>query len=202
MAAMTPATRPTPGISGRLYRYRLSPNALQAFESPEVHNFSKFCVYLGGLTDGLLACQYVDSLASECQQREWALVQPIISSSYLGYGTGSLGRDTGELSELLEFLVRERGCKDVALVGHSTGCQNAVHFMRNAPAQLRSLVRVVGLQAPVSDREAAILEQQQQENSDHENTIDALLQRSRQMVEEGRGNEIIFMQCEMLLLLF
>ena len=74
--------------------------------------------------------------------------------------------------------------------------------MRNAPAKLRSLVRVVGLQAPVSDREAAILEQQQQENSDHENTIDALLQRSRQMVEEGRGNEIIVMQCEMLLLLF
>ena len=194
------------GLPGRLYRYRTSPNALQAFESPGTDPplSDKFCIYLGGLTDGLLACAYVDALAAECQRRGWSLVQPVISSSYLGYGTGSLERDTGELGELVEFLVAHRGCKDVALVGHSTGCQNAVHFMRYAPRHLRRRVRLCGLQAPVSDREAAVLEQlqQQQQHEEHEEqeeggdstaAIEELLERSAAMVAEGRGHEIVTM---------
>jgi len=54
-------------------------------------------VYLGGLTDGLLACPYVEALGEICHARGWALVQPVLSSSYAGYGTGSLDRDTEEV---------------------------------------------------------------------------------------------------------
>jgi hypothetical protein len=56
-------------------------------------------VYLGGLTDGLLACPYVEALGEVCHQRGWALVQPVLSSSYAGYGTGSLDRDTDEVCD-------------------------------------------------------------------------------------------------------
>ena len=81
-----------------------------------------FVVYLGGLTDGLMACPYVESLASECEARGWALVQPVISSSYAGYGTGSLARDTDELATLLEFLEKERGCENAAIVSFFSKC--------------------------------------------------------------------------------
>ena len=120
------------GIEGHLYSYRQSPGSLQAFESPAQHTSSKFCVYLGGLTDGLLACAYVPGLAACCAAADWALVQPIISSSYAGYGTGSLDRDAEELGVLLRYLVRERGATSFALIGHSTGCQDIVQFMKVA----------------------------------------------------------------------
>jgi predicted alpha/beta hydrolase family esterase len=36
-----------------------------------------------------------------------------------------------------------------ALCGHSTGCQNSVHFMKHAPAKARLRVVAAALQAPV-----------------------------------------------------
>jgi hypothetical protein len=74
------------GIQGRLYQYKPSPGSLQAFESPGRHNFRKYCIFVGGLTDGLLACAYVEALAAECEKQAWALVQPVLSSSYKGRG--------------------------------------------------------------------------------------------------------------------
>lgn len=129
LAARAGATALAPGVEGRLYNYRPSGsfNALQAFESPASHGFTKYVVYVGGLTDGLLACPYVPALGEACQRVGWALVQPLLSSSYIGYGTGSLDRDADELSLLLGFLAAERGATAVALVGHSTGCQDAAH---------------------------------------------------------------------------
>ena len=175
------------GIEGRLYAYRNSPGSLQAFESPAQHTSSKFCVYLGGLTDGLLACAYVPGLASCAESAGWALVQPIISSSYAGYGTGSLDRDAEELGVLLRYLVRERGATSFALIGHSTGCQDIVQFMKVADDDVRALVRVAVLQAPVSDREAATLEGSAADRA-------AMLKKAEAMIKDGRGDEIITLQ--------
>ena len=97
------------------------PQKLQAFESPASHAFSRFVVYVGGLTDGLMACPYVDRLAEACEELSWGLVQPVIGSSYSGYGVGSLARDSADICDLLSFLKRSRGCTSVVLVGHSTG---------------------------------------------------------------------------------
>ncbi|CAM9536326.1 unnamed protein product [Choristocarpus tenellus] len=41
----------------------------------------------------------------------------------------------------------------VVLIGHSTGCQDAVSYMRYGTPELRSHVQGVVLQAPASDRE-------------------------------------------------
>lgn len=171
------------GLGGRLYRYRSSPGALQAFESPAEHDFKKYAIYLGGLTDGLLACPYVEALAAACADENWALVQPILSSSYMGYGTGSLSRDSEELDSLMAFLHEQRGAVATALIGHSTGCQNSVHFLRHASPSSRLLVRVAALQAPVSDREAATLEP----------GSSALLARAQDLIAEGRGADVFTM---------
>ncbi len=51
-----------------------------------------------------------------------SFVQPLLSSSYGGYGTASLTQDSEELSVLLSHL-KGVGVTDVILCGHSTGCQ-------------------------------------------------------------------------------
>jgi hypothetical protein len=33
-------------------------------------------------------------------------------------------------SELMMYLTSHRGAKDFTLIGHSTGCQNSVHFLK------------------------------------------------------------------------
>ena len=58
---------------------------------------SKKCILIGGLSDGLLPVPYTKQLETACHERGWSLVQPIISSSYLGFGHGSLERDTKEI---------------------------------------------------------------------------------------------------------
>ena len=46
----------TAPLTGILFRYKKAswPAPLQAFESPIGHTHDKYCVYVGGLTDGLL----------------------------------------------------------------------------------------------------------------------------------------------------
>lgn len=83
-------------------------------------------------------------------------MQPVFRGSYCQFGTGGLERDVEDLSELLTHLAEQRGAHTFALLGHSTGCQIIVQFLRSAAsAPLRARVRVAVLQAPVSDREAA-----------------------------------------------
>lgn len=167
-----------------LFRYRTAPSSLQAFESPAHHSYTRFCIYVGGLTDGLLACPYVEALAAECDQRGWALVQPILSSSYAGYGCSSLAKDTEELAECLSYLQSKREATAFAVIGHSTGCQDAVHLLATAPASLRKLVHAVVLQAPVSDREAATLEDGADERA-------ALLAEAQHLIAAGRGSQLL-----------
>jgi len=167
-------------MQGRLYRYALG---RQAFESPASHSLVRFAVYIGGLTDGLLACAYVPSLGEECARRGWALVQPILSSSYAGFGTSSLDRDAAEIGELLHYLHTSRGAQSFALIGHSTGCQNAVHFLAVGPPELRQRVRAAVLQAPVSDREAMRLEETPEQQ--------AMAAEAEKLMAEGKGEQLL-----------
>jgi len=174
-------------LTGSLFRYRGAswPAPLQAFESPSSHSHVNYCVYVGGLTDGLLACSYVEALAAELDKRGWALVQPILSSAYAGYGVSSLERDAAELSELLAHLEKTRpAVQAFAIVGHSTGCQDAVTLLATAPPAIRRRIRAVALQAPVSDREAATLE-------GDASTREALLATAEARVASGEGGSLL-----------
>lgn len=56
--------------------------------------------------------------------------QPILSSSYLGFGQSSLSNDTNEIVKLMDYLVFHHSAENFALVGHSTGCQNSIHLLK------------------------------------------------------------------------
>jgi len=155
-----------PPMKGELFGY--APGRV-AFESPPAVSitYNNKCILLGGLSDGLMPVPYTSALEEACCTASssvddssncgWSLVQPILSSSYLGFGHGSLDRDVTELDELLSHLVDHREGQFFSMVGHSTGTQDIVHYLQHGRPELVSKIRMVALQAPVSDRESATL---------------------------------------------
>ncbi|KAK1318760.1 hypothetical protein QJS10_CPB04g00660 [Acorus calamus] len=135
-------------LSGVLFKYGPKP-AQVAFKNGE---FKQQVIFIGGLTDGFLATEYLEPLSVALENEKWSLVQPLLSSSYIGYGTSSLKQDALEIDQLIGYLINKENSEGVVLLGHSTGCQNIVHYMRTNAACSRA-VRAAILQAPVSDRE-------------------------------------------------
>jgi alpha-beta hydrolase superfamily lysophospholipase len=106
-------------LNGTLFTFGNSTQHLTAFHSGPVSTPNAM-VLLPGLTEGQLSLPWTTRIADTIAQRGWSTVHPTISSSYLGFGTGSLERDTSELDLLLDELVKQ-GKKHIMLVGHSTG---------------------------------------------------------------------------------
>nr|GME09309.1 UPF0613 protein PB24D3.06C [Ipomoea batatas] len=132
------------------------------------------------MTDGFLATEYLEPLAIALDREKWSLVQFLFSSSYSGYGTSSLKQDAMELDQLINYLINKEDSEGVVLLGHSTGCQDIVHYMRTNAACSRA-VRSAILQAPVSDREyRATL-------PDTASMIDL----ASKMISEGQGSELM-----------
>lgn len=115
-------------------------------------DYKQQVVFIGGLTDGFMATEYLEPLAVALDHEKWSLVQILLSSSYTAYGTSSLEQDAMELDQLISYLINKENSDGVVLLGHSTGCQDIVHYMRTNAACSRA-VRSAILQAPVSDRE-------------------------------------------------
>jgi pimeloyl-ACP methyl ester carboxylesterase len=128
----------------------------------------------------VLKCSYVVPLANALQEEKWSLVQPLLSSSYIGYGTSSLKEDAIEIEKLINYLIYEEQSEGVVLVGHSTGCQDIVHYLRTGGHCSRA-VRGAILQAPVSDREYwATLPGTQ-----------PMLELAEKMIQEDKGNDLM-----------
>lgn len=87
-----PPLSPYGTLHGSVFQYSRN---LVAFESD--NSTPNKCVLIGGLSDGLLPTPYAAGLDQTCRETGWTLVQPILSSSYLGFGNGDLERDTKEL---------------------------------------------------------------------------------------------------------
>jgi hypothetical protein len=81
----------------------------------------------------------------------------------------------------MRYLIDYRNAKEFCLVGHSTGCQDAVFFLGNAAKDLIDRITVVGLQAPVSDRESAAMHEGYAEN----------LHVAQSLVGQGKGQEMM-----------
>ncbi|KAJ7522018.1 hypothetical protein O6H91_19G079200 [Diphasiastrum complanatum] len=163
-------------LQGTLFKY--GPQSVQvAFRTGD---FKKQVIMLGGLTDGFFATEYVEPLAIALEAEKWSVVQPLLSSSYAGYGTSSLKQDCVELEQLISYLINEEDSQGVILVGHSTGCQDIVHFMRAGGSCSRA-VRCAILQGPVSDREYRAL------LPDTASMIDL----AESMIREGKGLDLM-----------
>lgn len=145
-------------------------------------------IFVGGLSDGLLFADYVRPLALALAEHGWRTAHALLSSSLIGWGTGSVARDAAELRRLAAYLEREHGSCGAVILGHSTGCQDAVQCARDWGAETAEdgesadgsegeggesgagagasrprsplVPRLLGviLQAPVSDREAFLQE--------------------------------------------
>ena len=110
-------------------------------------------IFIGGLGDGLLTVPYVPTINEKSLPDGWSIFQIHMSSSYIGWGTGSLDRDIKEIGLLVKYLRTKLNKKKVILFGHSTGCQDSIHYLLNRGSDIDGIV----LQAPVSDREAMVM---------------------------------------------
>ncbi|CAI9118596.1 OLC1v1020187C1 [Oldenlandia corymbosa var. corymbosa] len=163
-------------LRGVMFKY--GPKSIQvAFKTGD---YRRQVIFIGGLTDGFLATDYLMPLATALEAEKWSLVQFLMSSSYSGYGTSSLKQDALELDELVNYLINKEDSEGVVLLGHSTGCQDIVYYMRTNTACSRA-VRAAILQAPVSDREYNATK------PDIASTIDL----ATKMINEGRGSELM-----------
>ncbi|KAL0548293.1 hypothetical protein IC582_012741 [Cucumis melo] len=161
---------------GFLFKY--GPKPIQvAFKTGD---YKQQVIFIGGLTDGFMATEYLEPLAIALDKEKWSLVQILLSSSYSGYGTSSLQQDAKELDQLVSYLINKEDSEGVVLLGHSTGCQDIVHYMRTNAACSRA-VRGAILQAPVSDREyRATLPE-----------TAAMIDLASTMISEGRGLDLM-----------
>ncbi|WOH16000.1 hypothetical protein DCAR_0935549 [Daucus carota subsp. sativus] len=163
-------------FQGVLFKY--GPKSIQvAFKTGD---YKQQAIFVGGLTDGFLATDYLEPLAIALDKEKWSLVQFLLSSSYSGYGLSSLKEDAMELDQLISYFINKEDSEGVVLIGHSTGCQDIVHYMRTNFACSRA-VRGAILQAPVSDREyKATLPE-----------TAAMIDMASKMISEGRGSELM-----------
>ncbi|KAF9364022.1 hypothetical protein BGX34_002741 [Mortierella sp. NVP85] len=121
------------------------------FESGPEHS-SGSVVFIGGLLDGYHALPYLPQLGQAiAEQLGFSLIQVMLSSSHMGYGISSLQDDVRELDVLFTFLREERAKTRLFIVGHSTGCQDAISYA--IYGQHRAAIQGIILQGPVSDRE-------------------------------------------------
>lgn len=171
-------------MDGCLYLYR---KRLAAFEFASDARVECAVVFIGGLTDGLLSSPYVPPLARALRENGTAtLVQPLLTSSYGGFGISSLDTDANEILELLRYLGAKRGFTKFVLIGHSTGCQDIVHFFRkHGGTPEAAAVHGAVLQGPVSDREA--MRSKFAEDGDPSVSKEVLSEAAK-MIRDGRGN--------------
>lgn len=226
-------------INGELFRYssfglvaiESPPPSLSSIQtSPQnVHHHcyrNNKCILLGGLSDGLIPVPYTGRLLQEitsfgsstsaannddndAESSQWSFVQPILSSSYTGFGHGSLDRDVEELDTLIEYLYNERTNRNnknnntnntdeainfqkmpICLIGHSTGCQDIVHYLKKG--KYINQIVCVALQGPVSDREAATIPTcPEQSIEERKKELNDFLQYAIQLKNSNDGNEFM-----------
>lgn len=114
-------------------------------------------IVIPGLTDGPESLAYGASegsaLSRACEERRWALVRFELSSSYDRYGTCTLDDDARDIDAVIAHVLSTRpSAREIALLGHSTGCQGVCHFIARGYETSKAVKRVV-LQAGVSDRD-------------------------------------------------
>lgn len=113
-------------------------------------------IFFGGLCDGPLTVPYSIPLA-ERLPASWRLVQPLIHSSYSGWGIVSLGDDVSQLNQLARYIKELRPSGKLVMMGHSTGCQDSIHYLTSPLGEFereRPPLDGVVLQAASSDRDA------------------------------------------------
>ncbi len=139
-------------------------------------------LFVGGLTDGLLTVSYATRLAQSLPP-SYSLIEVLLSSSYTGWGISSLDKDCAEIAQCITHLRDKKPGGRVVLMGHSTGCQDAIHYLTSGKAESRPPIDGVIIQASVSDREAMV------ETLFH--VYNDSVRVAQEMVKAGKGEELV-----------
>jgi hypothetical protein len=144
-------------------------------------------LFIGGLGDGLLTIRYPRRIAHNLAGH-WSVAELLLSSSYNGWGTGSLKRDVNEIHRAVKFFRALKGPDSkVVLMGHSTGCQDIMEYLVGEGAEGREKVQGVIFQGGVSDCEAhAKMAQSAQEKV----TLRTKIEEAKQLIDNGHGTQI------------
>ncbi|KAF9437770.1 hypothetical protein BGZ76_011228 [Entomortierella beljakovae] len=166
-------------LSGTLSIYNPQ-TRLTMFESgPE--NSTASVVFIGGLLDGYHALPYLPLFNKVLtQELEMSLIQVMLSSSHMGYGISSLQDDVKELDVLFTFLREERAKSRLFIVGHSTGCQDAISYALYG--KHKAVIQGIILQGPVSDREFM---------ASSMDMYGKYLRLAQRMINDGKGQELM-----------
>lgn len=146
----------------------------------------KVLVFVGGLMDGLLTVPYLTMLSSKLKEIGWTLIQIQISSSHIGWGTGSLARDSSEIGKLVAYLRSPAGGdrETIGFMGHSTGCQNTIHYLSQFQPGDNQTLDFGILQAPVSDRVSG------GESISKEELAESV-KLAKELIDSGKENELM-----------
>ncbi|KAH0542712.1 hypothetical protein FGG08_002947 [Glutinoglossum americanum] len=141
-------------------------------------------LFINGLGGGLLTLPYTTRL-SRALPATYTFVEVLLTSSYSGWGTGSVARDAQELAQCVSYFraLKPSGGK-IVLLGHSTGCQDTVEYLTGKGCEGRPGVDGAVLQAPVSDRQAV-------RTTLGEEKLREGIAAARKLIEGGRGEEIL-----------
>jgi pimeloyl-ACP methyl ester carboxylesterase len=167
--------------SKRLIAFEHTPSHTSSNDAPNT------LLWVGGLTDGLLTVPYPSSIAQSLPPT-WRISEVLISSSYSGWGTGSLARDAEELGECVTYFKKLRPGKKVVIMGHSTGCQDIMEYVVGTDCECREALDGIILQGGVSDREA--WEEYSKEDG-MKGYLEEAIKKSKEMVDAGKGEDII-----------
>jgi hypothetical protein len=119
--------------------------------------------------DGLLTVPFIPPLATALAPTPWSIFSLLLSSSYSGWGTRSLGDDCDEIAKCIRYIREHKqstrpasfqsadGDGKIVLMGHSTGSQDVLHYLVY-DLFISPAVDGAILQAPVSDREGMAIE--------------------------------------------
>ncbi|KAI5287527.1 hypothetical protein KEM54_005929 [Ascosphaera aggregata] len=152
---------PTTRFNGILHRYgaeKLTAFEFKAGDRPKPNTL----IFIGGLTDGLGSVTFVDDIVESLEDTDWSVFTVLLSSSYKGFGTSSLDQDMKEIGQCVRYALQYKkeinGGKEglVAIMGHSTGSQDVLHYIYSPDSESgsqRPQVDGAIMQSPVSDRE-------------------------------------------------
>lgn len=110
-------------MSGTLFMYNKEDNLsflqVNSINTPSSSSSSRYAIFISGMTEGYLSSGYLPSLAEEASKLNFTFVHPLLRSSYLQYGFGSLLNDCEDLDKLFGYIEQRdnRAIESVCLIG-------------------------------------------------------------------------------------
>ncbi|KAK0711252.1 duf1749 domain-containing protein [Lasiosphaeris hirsuta] len=142
-------------------------------------------VFIGGLGDGPFGVPYARTISKKVSlgTLSYSVFEARLSSSFSGFGYGSLAKDVEEISAFVAYLRETLGKSKIVLMGHSTGCQDCMEYASYENYGNQKVDGLV-LQGPVSDREALspVVD---------EVVLKSYVEYAAARISEGRGDQIM-----------